>query len=315
MLLAALRALPCTLTPRLFCNKSNPRSHSLFGSTRITHTLQSRLYNMDSKDNATVLTSTALKRSSSVLDDNATPANKKQKLDNDEDKGEEFDVYESVDNEEETRSVITEEDLGIKMFLHPSTEGFSGKIKQRYTDFLVNEVGLDDRVVHLTDMETLPPEDQTATPAPGMGHPFYYLSYCSSYTVDEAVKLQQRDVEVPEVVGSDNYQRVLSFIESSDTTLTIQCALDLSVKTNRTRVHELVRKYFSDVESETHHEEGVWSIKLIKRSNSRGNDRSRTQTRLKFEWPKNKPAYLQFHLYKENKDTNEVLNLLSKMTG
>jgi tRNA(Glu) U13 pseudouridine synthase TruD len=106
-------------------------------------------------------------------------------------------------------------------------------------------------------------------------------------------------------------------MESDELTLTLHCALDLSVKTNRTRVHELVRKYFAEVESETHHDQGTWSIKLIKRHGSgSGADRKpRVHTRLKFEWPKSKPAYLQFHLYKENKDTNEVLNLLSKMTG
>jgi tRNA pseudouridine13 synthase len=243
--------------------------------------------------------SNALKRSASALDDNAEPAKKKQKL-NDEDEEEELEVYESNDNEE-TPSAITEEDLGIKMFLHPATEGFSGKIKQRYTDFLVNEVGLDDQVAHLTDIETLPAEDQTVASEPA----------------DEAVKLQQRETEVPEVLGSDNYQRVVSFMASDEATLTLHCALDLSVKANRTRVHDLVRKYFADVESETHHEEGTWSIKLIKRNNaSSGGDRKpRAFTRLKFEWPKHKPAYLQFYLYKENKDTNEVLNLLSKMTG
>lgn len=129
--------------------------------------------------------------------------------------------------------------------------------------------------------------------------------------------MQQRETEVPEVLGSDNYQRVVSFMASDEATLTLHCALDLSVKSNRTRVHDLVRKYFADVESETHHEEGTWSIKLIKRNNaSSGGDRKpRAFTRLKFEWPKHKPAYLQFYLYKENKDTNEVLNLLSKMTG
>lgn len=115
------------------------------------------------------------------------------------------------------------------------------------------------------------------------------------------------------MLGSDNYQHVLQFMESDEPTLTIHSALDLSVKTNRTRVHELVRKYFADVESETHHEQGTWSIKLVKRRSSGG--KPRVHTRLKFEWPKSKPAYLQFHLYKENKDTNEVLNLLSKMTG
>ncbi len=115
--------------------------------------------------NTTDSASTALKRSASVLDEDNAPANKKQKLSDEHDE-EELEVYEANDNEE-IPSAITEEDLGIKMFLHPATEGFSGKIKQRYTDFLVNEVGLDDQVVHLTDLDSLPAEDQTVAPEPG----------------------------------------------------------------------------------------------------------------------------------------------------
>lgn len=115
--------------------------------------------------NTTDSAATALKRSASVLEEDNAPAKKKQKL-SDENEEEELEVYESNDNEE-APSAITEEDLGIKMFLHPATEGFSGKIKQRYTDFLVNEVGLDDQVVYLTDLDSLPLEDQTVASEPG----------------------------------------------------------------------------------------------------------------------------------------------------
>lgn len=115
--------------------------------------------------NTTDSAATALKRSASVLEEDNAPAKKKQKL-SDENDEEELEVYESNDTEE-APSAITEEDLGIKMFLHPATEGFSGKIKQRYTDFLVNEVGLDDQVVRLTDLDSLPLEDQTVASEPG----------------------------------------------------------------------------------------------------------------------------------------------------
>jgi tRNA pseudouridine13 synthase len=33
------------------------------------------------------------------------------------------------------------------------------------------------------------------------------------------------------------------------------------------------------------------------------------------DWPSHRPPYLQFVLYKENKDTNECVALLSKLTG
>ncbi|RMZ70866.1 uridine synthase pus7 [Pyrenophora seminiperda CCB06] len=50
-----------------------------------------------------------------------------------------------IDNdlERETRAGITE-------YVCPDNLGFTGVLKQRYTDFLVNEIGLDGHVLHLT---------------------------------------------------------------------------------------------------------------------------------------------------------------------
>lgn len=39
---------------------------------------------------------------------------------------------------------------GITEYVCPDNLGFNGVLKQRYTDFLVNEIGLDGKVVHLT---------------------------------------------------------------------------------------------------------------------------------------------------------------------
>ena len=47
-----------------------------------------------------------------------------------------------TDYEKEVRAGITE-------YITPDNLGFTGVLKQRYTDFLVNEIGLDGKVLHL----------------------------------------------------------------------------------------------------------------------------------------------------------------------
>jgi tRNA pseudouridine13 synthase len=42
---------------------------------------------------------------------------------------------------------------GITEYVCASNRGFAGVLKQRYTDFLVNEIGLDGEVVHLKRLE------------------------------------------------------------------------------------------------------------------------------------------------------------------
>ncbi|TVY50580.1 Multisubstrate pseudouridine synthase 7 [Lachnellula cervina] len=44
-----------------------------------------------------------------------------------------------------------EAEVGILHFVNASNPGFSGVLKQRYTDFLVHEIDLDGTVIHLTD--------------------------------------------------------------------------------------------------------------------------------------------------------------------
>ena len=43
---------------------------------------------------------------------------------------------------------------GITEYVCPNNLGFAGTLKQRYSDFLVNEIGLDGKVVHLRTLGT-----------------------------------------------------------------------------------------------------------------------------------------------------------------
>src|SRR4051794_29875375 len=55
--------------------------------------------------------------------------------------------------EREPLAFNTEEQVGITAFLNDDRQGWTALFKQRYTDFIVNEVALDATVVHLTDTQ------------------------------------------------------------------------------------------------------------------------------------------------------------------
>ncbi|TQS37129.1 hypothetical protein Golomagni_02407 [Golovinomyces magnicellulatus] len=60
------------------------------------------------------------------------------------------------DNRQSSREAA----VGIKHYVNPSCTGFSGTLKKRYSDFIVNEIALDGTVYHLTD-DQVPSEIST----------------------------------------------------------------------------------------------------------------------------------------------------------
>ncbi|CAH6722312.1 multisubstrate pseudouridine synthase 7 [[Candida] jaroonii] len=56
-----------------------------------------------------------------------------------------------LSDEERALKLIKESDVGIIQFLNDKSAGFSGMLKQRYSDFMVNEIDLKGNVVHLLD--------------------------------------------------------------------------------------------------------------------------------------------------------------------
>jgi tRNA pseudouridine13 synthase len=68
-----------------------------------------------------------------------------------------LDIQNTVENSrksevKDTRTHRLECDVGITQYCS-AHEGFSGILKQRYSDFLVNEINLDGKTVHLTSTE------------------------------------------------------------------------------------------------------------------------------------------------------------------
>ncbi|KAL6970709.1 tRNA pseudouridine(13) synthase [Sarracenia purpurea var. burkii] len=208
------------------------------------------------------------------------------------------------------------------LVLHPTLERFkclsgassSDPPQMRYSDFIVNEVDLDGNVVHLTNLE-VPPE----------------------IVVEKKIKMYDQlnksyDTELESfksLTGDSDAESLKAFIHqissgSKDSPSPIVLSPS-SDKSHRTAVHNFFKEHFKFLVTDT--VDGLdTSSKCIRVwFNGGGNNRTgRTSKKRKDRGQKpydnrgsdNWPDHLdKFHLFKENKDTQEAVGLIGKMLG
>ncbi|XP_038596890.1 pseudouridylate synthase 7 homolog isoform X2 [Tachyglossus aculeatus] len=170
---------------------------------------------------------------------------------------------------------LTELDVGITKFVSKH-QGFSGILKERYSDFVVHEIGKDGRVSHLDDL---------------------------SVPVDE----EDPSEEVFTVLTAEDKQRLeeLQLFKNKEASVAIEVVED--TKEKRTVIHQAVKSLFPGLETKTEDKEGK---KYIVAYHAAG--RKALANPRKHSWPKSRGSYCHFVLYKENKDTMDAINVLSK---
>ncbi|PVD25207.1 hypothetical protein C0Q70_15705 [Pomacea canaliculata] len=175
---------------------------------------------------------------------------------------------------------VSELDVGITEFLcnHP---GISAIIKQRYSDFIVHEVSLTGETIHLTSTE-LPSEEPE-----------------DKVTNDETVSVLDREVQeqLTELATSEDKTRSVEIPAGED-------------KQMRQNIHKAVKTAFPMFETQTDVRDGQKVI-VVNYKKSGGKDSRQSSCP---EWPANKSKlpYCRFVLYKENKDTMDVISLMAK---
>ncbi|XP_075414643.1 pseudouridylate synthase 7 homolog isoform X2 [Tenrec ecaudatus] len=199
-----------------------------------------------------------------------------------EEEEEEDGLSEEGEEEEEVESFadmmkhgLTELDVGITKFVS-SHEGFSGILKERYSDFVVHEIGKDGRISHLDDL---------------------------SVPVDE----EDPSEEVFMVLTAEEKQRLeeLQLFKNKETSVAIEVLEDSKEK--RTVIHQAVKSLFPGLETKTEEREGKKYIVAYHAAGKKALANPR-----KHSWPKSRGNYCHFVLYKENKDTMDAINVLSK---
>ncbi|CAI5785198.1 pseudouridylate synthase 7 homolog isoform X2 [Podarcis lilfordi] len=196
--------------------------------------------------------------------------------------GQDEEELEEIDGEGDPESFadmmkhgLTELDVGITKFVS-SHRGFSGILKERYSDFVVHEIGKDGQTIHLDDF---------------------------------SVPLDKEDPseEIFTVLSAEDKQRLedLQLFKNKEGSVAIEVIED--TKEKRTVMHQAVKSLFPGLETKTEDRDGKKYIVAYHAAGKKALANPR-----KHSWPKSRGSYCHFVLYKENKDTMDAINVLSR---
>lgn len=209
-------------------------------------------------------------------------------------------VYE-VPSKQFSKKAVGEADVGITTYILPEQLAFSGTLKQRYTDFLVNEIGVDGEVVHLTDAGFPIEDKKPKKPREKSDEPKLVEITVSDEDKEELIKIfgeEDFNLLMENVIGKS--RKLVSTKKFTD-------------KKERTEVHQQVRRIFNGkLETSTDLDNAIIVTVAKSGNKSRSND-NRAKNQNAFGLGPKK-AYLHFVLYKQNKDTMEAANMICKFT-
>lgn len=191
---------------------------------------------------------------------------------------------------------FTDSECFITEYVNPSVPGFQAILKHRFSDFNVFEI-FENQVVHLESLD-IPEDEEKKVPDFEKGFPVHS-------DLDEEDKLLFTPITWTRLVHlAKKYQSQQKFSEADSVNVNVSG----SDKEKRKRMHDLIKKYFPHLTSNT-------SGKI----ESNGEKKSlltvcyqSKNTRAANEWPRDRPKYLQFTLYKEGMDQHQVLSLIGR---
>lgn len=195
-------------------------------------------------------------------------------------------------NNENKDTGIVESDVGITEYLSPDIAGFQGILKQRYTDFLVNEINSGNQVLHLTDLGL--PEITKEEPK---------IDAQENNKKEKPELSDEQRKQLAQFVGEEIVDKMLELFNTGNKIETEQSFND---KDERTKLHQLIREIFNS-RLETRTTDDNRFVILLNSKSSRKNrkfDKSLVGDA--------KP-FVRFLIYKENKETMDVANLISKL--
>lgn len=205
---------------------------------------------------------------------------------------------------------VCEKDVGITYYIS-QLPGFKGQIKQRYTDFLVNEITREGEVVHLTDKGFKVPKKKVETISDDQKKIQKEEEFAKrqSFTVEDGLKS-----ELVEIFGEEDFEKIVDVYKNAQKMETKNSFDD---KATRTKIHQLLRQAFNNELESVTSAENTFKI-------ARNNRNSRVNKQVMIQETKDEngvenwgygPAkeFIHFTLHKENKDTMEAVNVMTKL--
>lgn len=231
----------------------------------------------------------------------------------------------------EVSKMVEEDKAGITCYANKAS-GFRGILKQRYADFIVNEVDCDGKVVHLTCLDA--PEEVFDGPN-------------EEAPEDEGLNSLnvEKHIQAFKSISKDGDAELLrsllnDFLEGKkDENAPIVLAPD-SDKLHRTEVHNFFKGRLPFLVTDTvdgpDSKSKCVRVRFLSENATGGRNNGKRMREIRgnrgkskrqkhdaggqgFDsrgadnWPSQHGKYVQFHLYKENKDTQDALMVLGKM--
>lgn len=227
---------------------------------------------------------------------------------------EKHDAFKKVKIDELVKKTnITERDVGITEFLSSDLSGFCGQIKQRYSDFLVNEIDQSDNVVHLTDTGFQMPKKQRDPKPQEAGTP--------ALSKKDEIKISRKSFKLDDVVEKEltellGESDVLKLVKVYTDLETMETEKSFDDKALRTKLHQLIRKAFDNSLESVTTADNHFKI-------ANNNKRSRVSREVMIEQTKDENGvenwgygpskqFIHFTLYKENKETMDAINIMTR---
>ncbi|CAC5413003.1 truD [Mytilus coruscus] len=185
----------------------------------------------------------------------------------------------SSNSQTEDVKFVKETDVGILCYIN-DLPGCHGVIKQRYSDFIVNEVDVNGKVVELTKLE-----------------------------VDKISEEKVQDEEEESFKLPEDVMKTLLALSSESESEMAPAFINLESmddKELRTKYHQTIKSKFPGLDSSTVTQDEKKVIKVVKKANTK------MKNRWKNEWPAGRGNYCQFVLYKENRDTMSAINDIAR---
>ncbi|RAK78528.1 pseudouridine synthase PUS7 [Aspergillus fijiensis CBS 313.89] len=226
-------------------------------------------------------------------------------------------------------------EVGITGYVSADNEGFSGILKKRYTDFLVNEIVPSGEVLHLQNVpvqekkqnkEEQSSEKPTAKPQPEDGAQATAEKDATPTAEIPAPEFQISDEDnalLESLFGEEPTQKILALnkraLENPKSRPSDFSKIATVVVTDRDlriKMHQAIRRIFnSQLESQTD-SEGMMNISVAPNRNNKkaqgGRGNGKGGPRVPINWDELGGPYLHFTIYKENKDTMEILNFIGR---
>ncbi|XP_019419352.1 PREDICTED: multisubstrate pseudouridine synthase 7 [Lupinus angustifolius] len=208
---------------------------------------------------------------------------------------------------------IEEPDVGISCYIS-NLPGFRGILKQRYSDFIVNEVDRDEQVVHLTSLDPPAEEPKSVQENGTKASDSTIIDYSSQIESFKSLAGDSDAARLEELINQINSG-------GDDSVPPIVLSPDYD-KSHRTAIHNFFKENLKFLVTDVVDGPDASSkcIRVRSKSEKGRNSKKRKErggkpfdSRGSEDWPENVGKFLRFNLYKENKDTQEALGVIGNM--